>query len=103
MTDAPDPSDPLDPHAPHDWDAELAALLDDDEAAPIPRPYRRTLRIIGAVVLIALLVLLVLVPAGWLARRAIDDEQLFVGMRLAQKGFDRRTYGALRVETEHDR
>jgi len=64
-------TEPLDPDAPHDWDAELAALLDDD--APIPRPYRRTLRLIGAIVLIGLLVLLVLVPAGWLARRVSDD------------------------------
>ena len=66
-------TEPLDPDAPHDWDEELAALLDDDEDAPILRPHRRTLRAIGAVVLIALLVLLVLVPAGWLARRVADN------------------------------
>jgi hypothetical protein len=66
-----DPREPLDPDIPHDWDAELAALLDED--AEIPRRGRHVLRIVGAVVLVGLLVLLVLVPGGWLAHRIADQ------------------------------
>jgi hypothetical protein len=68
MTDPPDPTDPPDAVDLADADPELAALLDDDTR--ITRPHRGAFRVIGAVLLVALLVLLVLVPGGWLVRQA---------------------------------